>query len=162
VTHPTGLISQYIQYYPSTQWNLWFYVAIIVGYSLTVDPARSNHCQYTASAVLNDECDPERRMYCLHYADCALRMRDTMKSVGEIGESILAMGYDKGVLGSDELVRYRKMEPANEAERKSPGYDFIVNRNSDTTVDPADARIGSLAEKFKDIVVFQELTEKLV
>ncbi|KAF2010055.1 hypothetical protein BU24DRAFT_496850 [Aaosphaeria arxii CBS 175.79] len=139
-----SLLFEYTHQFPAPQWNIYIYVAVI----------------YAASAVLNDEHDPERRMYCLFYAQCGLKHRPAVQSIGKIGESILAMGYDRNVLQQAEVAQFKKMAEYNDNDerRGPPGGGFSVNRNSEPG---NDADVDTLAGRFEDIVIFDEFTESV-
>lgn len=131
------------------EWNLWFYATII----------------HAASAVLNDDRNPERRMYCLFYAQICMKLQSSIVAVDEVGKAILALGYNKGVITGAEAVRltssFKAGKHGAEQRQKRTESIFTMDANLAGQIVPT-ANIDTLVGQFEELVLLSEFTEGVV
>ncbi|KAH7191037.1 hypothetical protein BKA60DRAFT_662504, partial [Fusarium oxysporum] len=114
-----------------------------------------------ANAILTDAKDPEWHFYLSFWIQCYENLRRSYHFAEAIGRSLLSMTLQRRDLSVDEARHMMQQFEENRLNSSSEDIraTFMAELNL-SMMDPEEATVESLANKFEDIALFREFTSR--
>ncbi|EGU71754.1 hypothetical protein FOXB_17737 [Fusarium oxysporum f. sp. conglutinans Fo5176] len=114
-----------------------------------------------ANAILTDTKDPEWHFYLSFCIQCYENLRRSYRFAEAIGRSLLSMTLQRRDLSVDEARHMMQQFEENRLNSSSEDIraTFMADLNL-SMMDPEEASVESLANKFEDIALFREFTSQ--